>query len=212
MQSQRDAIVRLSGEKKKISEEAEKARVASGKKEEEYVQRIARLEEFGEKKVVECKAAELLAEEISADCKWLLSRAVPLVTSFVLYLLSVCVNYFSYFAVYPSQIVDRIVKSPELANYMFELGQAGYNSGRKDGYSEGRAAAVNNEKDYHFEFYREDCGAKYAAKRQEFASLEFSVVKAAQKLSRKPDGVALLKKALRDEGRASGGAGTSHPE
>ncbi|MFS7913846.1 hypothetical protein Hanom_Chr02g00146551 [Helianthus anomalus] len=150
MRSQRDAIVRLSGERKKISEEAEQARIASEKREEEYVQRIARLEEFGEKKVVECKAAELLIEEIYADCKWLLLRTVPLVASFVLYLLP---------------IADRIMNSPELATYMFELGQAGYNSGRKDGYSEGRAATANNEKDYHFEFYKEDYGAKYAAKR-----------------------------------------------
>ncbi|MFS8006723.1 hypothetical protein Hanom_Chr14g01252531 [Helianthus anomalus] len=172
MQSQRDAIVRLSREKEKISEEANRARVASERREEEYVQRISKLEEFGEKKVVECKAAELLSEEISADCRWLLSRAVPL-------------------------IADRIVNSPKLANYMFELGQAGYNSGRKDGYSEGRAAAANNEKDYHFEFYKENCGAKCAA---------------FEKLSRKPDGVALLKKALGDEGRAARGAGTSHPE
>ncbi|KAL9998891.1 hypothetical protein Hdeb2414_s0010g00338741 [Helianthus debilis subsp. tardiflorus] len=37
MQSQRDAIVRLSGEKKKISDEAEQVRVASEKREEEYV-------------------------------------------------------------------------------------------------------------------------------------------------------------------------------
>ncbi|KAJ0450593.1 hypothetical protein HanHA300_Chr15g0558021 [Helianthus annuus] len=106
MKSQCDAIVRLSGEKKKISKESEQARVAAEKREEEYLQRIARLEEFGEKKVVECKAAELLTEEISADCKWLLSRAVPL-------------------------IAERIVKSHEIANYMFKLGQAVYNSGRK---------------------------------------------------------------------------------
>ncbi|MFS7998979.1 hypothetical protein Hanom_Chr12g01160481 [Helianthus anomalus] len=110
------------------------------------------------------------------------------------------------------QIADRIVNSRELANYMFELGQTGYNSGRKDGYGEGRAAADNNEKDYHFELYKEDYTGKYAAKRQEFASLEFAVVKAAQKLSRKADGVALLKKALGDDGRAAGGAGTSRPE
>ncbi|KAJ0800190.1 hypothetical protein HanPI659440_Chr03g0100141 [Helianthus annuus] len=187
MQSQRDAIVRLSGEKKKISEEAEQARAAFEKKEGEYVERIATLEEFVEKKIAECKASELLTEEISADCKWLLSRTVPL-------------------------IADRIVKSHELANCMFELGQAGYNSGRKSGYSEGRVAAVNKEKDYYFEFYKEDCGAAYVIKRQEFASLEFAVVKAAQKLSRKPDGVALLKKAFGDEDRATGGAGTSHPE
>ncbi|MFS7935602.1 hypothetical protein Hanom_Chr05g00405471 [Helianthus anomalus] len=134
--------------------------------EKEYVDRIAKLETLAkqkvseceaaerllEEKVVECKASELLVEEVSADCKWLLSRAVPL-------------------------IADRIVNSRELATYMFELGQAGYNSGRKDGYSEGRAAAVNNEKDYHFEFYKEDCGGKYAAKRKEFASLEFAVIK-----------------------------------
>ncbi|MFS8028636.1 hypothetical protein Hanom_Chr16g01512811 [Helianthus anomalus] len=71
---------------------------------------------------------------------------------------------------------------------------------------------MNNEKDYHFEFYKEDYGGKYAKKHKEFASLEFVVVKAAQKLSRKPDGVALLKKALGDEGRSAGGAGTSHQE
>ncbi|KAM0025109.1 hypothetical protein Hdeb2414_s0021g00570541 [Helianthus debilis subsp. tardiflorus] len=81
---------------------------------------------------------------------------------------------------------------------MFELGQAGYNSGRKDGYGEGRAAALNNEKDHHFELWKEVCGAAYTAKRLEFASLDFAVVKAAQKLAQKADGVALLKKALGD--------------
>ncbi|MFS7956996.1 hypothetical protein Hanom_Chr07g00661201 [Helianthus anomalus] len=172
------------------------ARAAFEKKEKEYVDRIAKLEKLAkqkvseceaaerllEEKVVECKAFELLVEEVSADCRWL-----PL-------------------------IADRIVNSRELANYMFELGQAGYNSGRKDGYGEGRAATDNNEKDYQFELYKEDCTCKYAAKRQEFASLEFAVVKAAQKLSQKADGVALLKKALGDDGRAAGGVGTSRPE
>ncbi|MFS7901937.1 hypothetical protein Hanom_Chr01g00005431 [Helianthus anomalus] len=186
MQSQRDAIIRLSGEKEEIAEEAQQARAAFEKKEKEYVDRIA-VEHLLEEKVAECKASKLLVEEVSADCSWLLSRAVPL-------------------------IANRIVNSRELANYMFELGQAGYNSGRKDGYGEGRAAADNNEKDYHFELYKEDCTGKYAAKRQDFASLEFAVVKAAQKLSRKADSVALLKKALGDDGRAAGGAGTSRPE
>ncbi|KAJ0482703.1 hypothetical protein HanIR_Chr13g0656831 [Helianthus annuus] len=187
MQSQRDAIVRLSGENKKISEEAEQARVAYEKKEEEYVQRIARLEEFGEKKVVECKAAELLSEEISADCKWLFSRAVPL-------------------------IAKRIVKSHELATYMFELDQAAYNSGRKEGYSEGRAAAASGEKDYHFELFKEDCSGKYATKRREYEFIEFGVVKAVEKLSRKANAVELLKKALGDEGHGAGGAGPSHQD
>ncbi|KAF5817946.1 hypothetical protein HanXRQr2_Chr02g0058961 [Helianthus annuus] len=151
MQSQGDTIVTLSGENKKISEEAEQARVAAEKREEEYLQRIARLEEFGEKKFVECKAAELLTEEISVDCKWLLSRAVPL-------------------------IAEHIVKSHELAHYMFELGQAAYNSGRKEGYNEGRAAAASNEKDYHFELFKEDSSGKYAAKHREYEFVEFGVV------------------------------------
>ncbi|KAJ0717145.1 hypothetical protein HanPI659440_Chr13g0520271 [Helianthus annuus] len=120
-----------------------------------------------------------------------------------------CFNSRSYFGC-GGEIADRIVNSRELATYMFELGQAGYDSGRKDGYSEGRAAVANKEKDYHFVFYKEDCAGKYAEKRKEFSSLEFAVVKAAQKLSWKPDGVALLKKALGDEGRSSGDGGTSH--
>ncbi|KAF5787154.1 hypothetical protein HanXRQr2_Chr10g0449631 [Helianthus annuus] len=57
-----------------------------------------------------------------------------------------------------------------------------------------------------------DCVARYAEKRQEFESLEFGVVKAAEKLSRKPNGVALLKKALDDEDQGTRGAGTSHQE
>ncbi|KAJ0793200.1 hypothetical protein HanOQP8_Chr01g0026971 [Helianthus annuus] len=181
-----------------LADEAHQARVAFEKKEKEYVDHIDKLEmlvkqkvsecevveRLLEEKTSECQASELLVEEMSADCKWLLSRA----------------------------LADHIVNSQELATYMFKLGQARYNSGRKDGYSEGRAATANNEKDYHFELYKENCDGKYAAKRKEFASLEFAIVKAAQKLSRKPDGVALLKKAVGDEGHAAGGAGTSHPE
>ncbi|KAJ0458097.1 hypothetical protein HanIR_Chr15g0781211 [Helianthus annuus] len=201
MQSQREAIVRLSGEKKELADEAHQARIASEKREKEYVDHIDKLEILVKQKVSECEAAqrlleektsecqasELLVEEVPADCKWLLSRAVPL-------------------------LADRIVNSPELATYMFELGQAGYNSGRKYGYSEGKAAAINNEKDHHFELYEENCDGRYAAKRKEFASLEFAVVKAAEKLARKVNGVALLKKALGDEASAAGGAGTSHPK
>ncbi|KAM0011383.1 hypothetical protein Hdeb2414_s0064g00766181 [Helianthus debilis subsp. tardiflorus] len=92
---------------------------------------------------------------------------------------------------------------------MFELGRAGYNSGRKFGYAESRSAAVNNEKDYHFELFKEDCDGAYAAKRKEFSTLEFAVVRAAEKLARKVDGVALLKKALGEDGDASGGVGPS---
>ncbi|KAF5805819.1 hypothetical protein HanRHA438_Chr05g0223351 [Helianthus annuus] len=92
---------------------------------------------------------------------------------------------------------------------MFELGEAAYNSGRKEGYAEGRAAAANNVKDYHFELYKEDCIAAYATKRREYEFLEFGIVKAVGKLSRKAD-VETLKKALGDEDVDAGGAGTSH--
>ena len=109
------------------------------------------------------------------------------------------------------QLADRILNSPELARYMFELGGAGYNSGRKNGYAEGRCAAVNNEKDYHFELFKEDCEGAYAAKRREFSMLDFAVVRAAGKLAHKANGVALLKKALGEEGDDdAGGAGSSH--
>ncbi|KAJ0916997.1 hypothetical protein HanPSC8_Chr06g0268291 [Helianthus annuus] len=95
---------------------------------------------------------------------------------------------------------------------MFELGQAAYNSGRKEGYSEGMAAVVNKEKDYHFELFREDCSGKYAAKRREYEFVEFGIVKAVEKLPRKADAVAFLKKALGEEGQETGGAGLSHQE
>ncbi|MFS8007464.1 hypothetical protein Hanom_Chr14g01261291 [Helianthus anomalus] len=115
------------------------------KKEKEYVDRIDKLEVLVQQKATECEtaqrllvektaecqASELLAEEASADSKWLLSRGVPL-----------------------------------LATYMFKLGRAGYNSSRKFGYAEGKSAAINNEKDYHFELYKEDCDGDYAAKRK----------------------------------------------
>ncbi|KAM0041391.1 hypothetical protein Hdeb2414_s0011g00365811 [Helianthus debilis subsp. tardiflorus] len=199
MQSQREASIRLSGEKKELADEAHQACIAFEKREKEYVARIDKLKllvkqkvseceatgKLLEEKTSECAASDGLVEEVSADCIWLLSRAVPL-------------------------LADRIVNSPELATYMFELGQAGYNSGRKYDYSEGRAAAINNEKYHHFELFKEDCDGKYAAKRKEFSSLEFAIVKATEKLARKVDGVALLKKALGDGAGAAGGAGTSH--
>ncbi|KAF5791409.1 hypothetical protein HanXRQr2_Chr09g0394451 [Helianthus annuus] len=80
LQAQREAIVRLSGEKTKISDEAEHERAAHQKREQEYVERIAKLEKFGEEKIAESKASEILVEEVTADCKWLLARAVPLLS------------------------------------------------------------------------------------------------------------------------------------
>ncbi|KAJ0499719.1 hypothetical protein HanLR1_Chr13g0507671 [Helianthus annuus] len=92
MQSQRDAIFRLSGEKSKLADEAHQARLAAEKKEKEYIDRIDKLEVLAQQKAAECEAAqrllvektaecqasEFLAEEASADSKWLLSRGVPL--------------------------------------------------------------------------------------------------------------------------------------
>ncbi|KAF5766395.1 hypothetical protein HanRHA438_Chr15g0727091 [Helianthus annuus] len=128
-------------------------------KEKQYVERIAKLEAFVEEKIAENKAFEILAEEMSVDCKWLLTRAVPL-------------------------IAERIAKSEELAKYMFDLGQAAYNSGRKDGYGEGRVASSNNEKDYHFELLKEYCT-----------------------LSRRGNAIEVLKKALGDSGPDGGETG-----
>ncbi|KAJ0783029.1 hypothetical protein HanRHA438_Chr01g0019121 [Helianthus annuus] len=183
MQSQRDAIVRLSGEKTALADEANQVRLAAEKKEKEYIARIDKLELLAQEKAsecetaqrlldektAECRASELLAEETAADTRWLLSRGVPL-------------------------LADR------------------YNSGRKFGYAEGRLAAANNDKDYKFELYKADCDGAYAEKRRAFAMLDFAVVKAAGKLALKADRVALLKKALGDDGAGgAGGAGPSRP-
>ncbi|KAJ0469251.1 hypothetical protein HanIR_Chr14g0705901 [Helianthus annuus] len=185
LQSQCDAIVRLSVDKRKISDEAEQERAAHQKREQEYIQRIEKLEKFAAEKVAESKASEILAEEISVDCKWLLAHAVPLIS-------------------------ERIAKFDELAKYMFEVGQAAYNSVRKYGYGEGRAAAMNKENDYHFELFKEDCTTKYTAKRQEYEFIEFGIVKSVEKLSQKPNAIEVLKKAIGDQRTDGGDAGPSH--
>ncbi|KAJ0696317.1 hypothetical protein HanLR1_Chr10g0355701 [Helianthus annuus] len=140
LQSQHEAIVRLSGEKTKISDEAEVERAAHRKREQEYVARIAKLEKFAKEKIAESKASKVLVEEVTADCKWLLGHAVPL-------------------------IADRIAGSEELAKYMYELGEAARALGRKEGYAEGRAAANSKEPLKNFELYKTDCVARYAEKR-----------------------------------------------
>ncbi|KAM0070513.1 hypothetical protein Hdeb2414_s0001g00014011 [Helianthus debilis subsp. tardiflorus] len=187
MQTQRDTIVRLSGEKTKISEEASQECAAHQKRESEYLQRIAKLQELVTEKSTEVWASEIIAEEANVDSKWLLARGVPL-------------------------IADRLVRSEELATYMYELGEAAYDNGRKDGYAEGRSATEVKEALKSFDLYKTDCDARYAEKPQGFEFLEFAIVKAVGKLSRKPDGVVLLKKALGDEDREAGGASTSNQD
>ncbi|MFS7993589.1 hypothetical protein Hanom_Chr12g01095891 [Helianthus anomalus] len=170
----------MEGEKTKISEEAKQERTAHQKRESEYLQRIAKLQQLVTEKSAEVRASEIISKEANVDSKWLLARGVPL-------------------------IADRIVRSEELATYMYELGEAAYDNGRKDGYAEGRSAAEAKEALKSFDLYKNDCAARYAEKRQEFEFLEFAIVKVAGQLSRKPDGVALLKKALGDEDREAGG-------
>ncbi|MFS7905164.1 hypothetical protein Hanom_Chr01g00044521 [Helianthus anomalus] len=109
-------------------------------------------------------------------------------------------------------ISERIAGSEELAKYMYELSEAAYGHGRKEGYAEGRVAVEAKEPLKSFDLSKTDCAARYAEKRQEFESLEYAIVKAAGKLSWKPDGIALLKRALGEEDREAGGAGTSHQE
>ncbi|KAJ0615956.1 hypothetical protein HanRHA438_Chr02g0084131 [Helianthus annuus] len=185
MQTQRDVIVKLKGEKTQISEEADQERASHQKSESEYLQRIAKLQQLVTERSAEVRASEIIAEEANADSKWLLARGVPL-------------------------IADRIVKSKELAMYMFELGEAAYDNGRKDGYGEGRSAAEAKEALKKFDLYKTDCAARYAEKRLEYEFLKFAIVKVVGKLCRKPDGVELLKKALGDQTPEAGGVGPSH--
>ncbi|KAJ0716079.1 hypothetical protein HanPI659440_Chr13g0508721 [Helianthus annuus] len=187
MQTQCDTIVRLSGEKAKISDEAEQERASHQKRESEYLQHIAKLQQLVTEKSAEVRASEIISEEANADSKWLLARGVPL-------------------------IADRIIRSEELVTYMYELGEAAYDNGRKDGYGEGRSAAEAKEALKDFDLYKTDCAARYAEKRQEYEFLEFAIVKVVGKFSRKDDGVELLKKALGDQNPEAEDAGPSHQD
>ncbi|KAM0037394.1 hypothetical protein Hdeb2414_s0013g00402671 [Helianthus debilis subsp. tardiflorus] len=65
---------------------------------------------------------------------------------------------------------------------MYELGEAAYDHGRKEGYAEGRSTTEAKKALKSFDLYKTDCAAHYAEKQQEFESLEFVTVKAAGKL------------------------------
>ncbi|KAJ0435245.1 hypothetical protein HanIR_Chr17g0891201 [Helianthus annuus] len=186
LKSARDEVVKLKAEKAKDSQEYERLAVAHKEKEAESQTRIVALEKTVEEQSTQNKALELLADDLGADCKWLLARGIPL-------------------------IADRLVKSDELAKYMFELGGAAYDNGRKDGYGEGKVAALAKDKDYQFELYKVDCIANYTAKRQEYEFLECVIIKAIEKLTRKGIVVETLKKVLEDTDAETGGAGPSQP-
>ncbi|KAM0067514.1 hypothetical protein Hdeb2414_s0002g00062171 [Helianthus debilis subsp. tardiflorus] len=107
-------------------------------------------------------------------------------------------------AAFPWYIADHIVKSDEPEKYIFELGEAAYDSGRKEGYGEGKAAATTNEKVDHFDLYKTDCSVRYASKRMEYEFLEFAIVKGVEKLSQKGCVIEILKKALGDQALEAG--------
>ncbi|KAJ0513868.1 hypothetical protein HanRHA438_Chr10g0453221 [Helianthus annuus] len=93
---------------------------------------------------------------------------------------------------------------------MFELGGVAYDSGRKDGYAEGKVAALAKEKDHQFELFKVDCAGNYTAKRQEYEFLVFRILRAIEKLSRHGIAAETLKKRLEDTNDETGGAGPSH--
>ncbi|KAJ0899306.1 hypothetical protein HanRHA438_Chr00c33g0855371 [Helianthus annuus] len=121
LKSARDEVVRLKAKKAKEIQEYEHAVAAHKEREAESQARIAALEKMVKEQATQNKALEILAEDLGDDCKWLLACGIPL-------------------------IVDQLVKSDELAKYMFELGGAAYDSGRKDEYGEGRAACYYQRK------------------------------------------------------------------
>ncbi|KAF5795178.1 hypothetical protein HanRHA438_Chr08g0348081 [Helianthus annuus] len=62
-----DEVIRLKGEKTKLSDEHEHVVAMYQKRENEFTQRIAKLEKIVAEKTAESKASEILAEEVSAD-------------------------------------------------------------------------------------------------------------------------------------------------
>ncbi|KAJ0807537.1 hypothetical protein HanOQP8_Chr00c021g0701511 [Helianthus annuus] len=126
----------------------------------------------------------MLSQDLGGDCKWQLTRDMPL-------------------------LVDRLVASEELEKFMFELRGAAYNSGRKDCYAEGKAFTQEGTKDEKFELFKEDCAANYVVKRHEFGFLVFGIVKATEKLARRGVAFESLKKVLEGGDAGTGGAGPS---
>ncbi|MFS8035013.1 hypothetical protein Hanom_Chr17g01587991 [Helianthus anomalus] len=155
LKAARDEVVKVKGERDAESRDVERLSALVKKKETQvvetqksHVEALARIAEL-----------ERLSKELGNDCKWLLTRGVPL-------------------------LADRLVGSEELAKYMIELGGAAYYSGRKDGYAEGKAFANAGTHDEKFELFMEDCAANYATKRHEFGFLEFGIMKDIEKLAR----------------------------
>ncbi|KAJ0752386.1 hypothetical protein HanPI659440_Chr09g0323741 [Helianthus annuus] len=143
-----DEVVRVNDERaKEIREfdrlsaaykEKEAEALAARKSNEEARARVVELEKTIEDQQAQNKTLELLAQDLGDDCKWLLTHGVPL-----------------------ASIADRLVRSEELIKYMFDLGDATYNSGLKDGYSEGKAAELARTKEDKFDLFKVDCAGNY---------------------------------------------------
>ncbi|KAJ0768816.1 hypothetical protein HanLR1_Chr03g0106011 [Helianthus annuus] len=138
MKTARDEIVRLKGEKTKTSMNRSAPCIKKERERERgYIQRIAKLEKIAFEKAAESEASEILVEELPRIASGYLHVTFPWYVSFHCLAFLYLVSRF---------IADHIVKSDELAKYMFELGEVAYNNGRMDGYSERRATVVANEK------------------------------------------------------------------
>ncbi|KAF5779059.1 hypothetical protein HanRHA438_Chr12g0566351 [Helianthus annuus] len=153
-----DEVVKVKGERDAESREVERMSALVKEKETQVVETqkshaealawIAELERVVDDHQNQNKTLELLSQELGNDCKWLLTRGVPL-------------------------LADRLVGSEELAKYMIELGD----SGRNDGYVEGKAFAKAGTHDEKFELFTEDCAANYTTKCHEFGFLEFGILR-----------------------------------
>ncbi|KAF5785179.1 hypothetical protein HanXRQr2_Chr10g0425501 [Helianthus annuus] len=111
-------------------------------------------------------------------------------------------------------LVASLMTSDELAKYMFDLPETTYDNGKKDGFVKGKAFVLEERSDHEFELFKTDCGTRFRDKRKEFDHLEFGILKAIEKLSRKGVAVDVLRTVLGDENTdagaaASGGAGPS---
>ncbi|KAJ0796110.1 hypothetical protein HanPI659440_Chr04g0158371 [Helianthus annuus] len=183
LKAARDEVVKVKAERAMESQEYDRLSAAykekesepleAQKKNEEARARIAKLEQIVAEQHAQNKTLDLLGQDLGNDYTWLLTRGVR----------------FVHF-----HIVDRLVRSEELAKYMFDLGGAAYDSGRKDGYAEGMAAAHPKEKDEKFELFKVDFASNYTSKRQEYEFTEFGILKAIDKLARHGVAVETLKK------------------
>ncbi|MFS7976078.1 hypothetical protein Hanom_Chr10g00888221 [Helianthus anomalus] len=104
------------------------------------------------------------------------------------------------------QLAASPMTSDELAKYMFDLPKTAYDNDRKDGFVEGKAFVLEERPDHEFELFKTDCGTRFRDKRKEFDHLEFGILKAIEKLSRKGVAVDVLRAVLGDEDTDAGAA------